>query len=268
MREEVAVLGRQDRVDEHLRNLVEADERPVLHLLVEDGADELRLEHDVGERRRRRRRASAPRRAAPRSRSRPGCPASAPRRSRASFRVTAMRARTCAYWPGADRRFRDLDVAKAREPAHHVVGRSVSPGLTSPTRPSRGASEGPPPAVHRARHDAGKIEDHDQPGDEKERERRSDEEKHGVRDAAQALVPGAKNRRDAPADHARGLRHLLRGLRHLLLRGAQGNPEIHAGSLAKPPADATIPRAGNDVPSRQGPRGVLTPGASAFRSPS
>ena len=50
VREEVPVLRRQDRVDDDLRHLGEADERPVLHLLVEDGTDDFRLEDDVRER--------------------------------------------------------------------------------------------------------------------------------------------------------------------------------------------------------------------------
>ena len=50
-REEVPVLGRENGVEDHRGDLIERDERAVLHLLVVDGAHDFRLEHDVGQRR-------------------------------------------------------------------------------------------------------------------------------------------------------------------------------------------------------------------------
>ena len=48
VRVEVAVLDREDGVLDDPRHPLEPDERPVLHLLVEDGADDLRLEDGPG----------------------------------------------------------------------------------------------------------------------------------------------------------------------------------------------------------------------------
>ena len=50
VRVEVAILSREDRVEDDLRDLLERHERAVLHLLVEDGPDDLGLEDDVRQR--------------------------------------------------------------------------------------------------------------------------------------------------------------------------------------------------------------------------
>ncbi len=85
VREEVAVLRREDRVEEDLRHLAERHERAVLHLLVEDGADDLGLEDDVRKRRAVLDAAHATRRGGPRTpgpRRRPACaPTRSPGRS-------------------------------------------------------------------------------------------------------------------------------------------------------------------------------------------